>query len=41
MENVFYVPEYAQQLERDQLTAKLEQVLEIYASGDAEMFIWC
>lgn len=32
MENVFYVPEYAQQLERDQLIANLEQVLEICAS---------
>ena len=32
MENIFYVPEYAQHLEQDQLIANLEQVLEICAS---------
>ena len=37
MENIFYVPEYAQQLERDQLIANLEQVLEICTSGDEDV----
>ena len=37
MENVFYVPEYAQHLERDQLIANLEQVLEIFTSGDEDL----
>lgn len=32
MENIFYVPEYAQHLERDQLIANLDQVLEICTS---------
>ena len=36
MENIFYVREYAQHLERDQLIANLEQVLEICASDDEE-----
>lgn len=36
MENIFYVPEYAQHLERDQLIANLEQVLEICTSDDEE-----
>lgn len=36
MENIFYVPEYAQYLERDQLIANLEQVLEICTSDDEE-----
>ena len=37
MENVFYVPEYAQHLERDQLIANLEQVLEIFTFGDEDL----
>lgn len=36
MENIFYVPEYAQHLERDRLIANLEQVLEICTSDDKE-----
>ena len=36
MENIFYVREYAQHLERDQLIANLEQVLEICTSDDEE-----
>ena len=36
MENIFYVPEYAQHLERYQLIANLEQVLEICTSDDEE-----